>query len=369
MRILIVPSFSHAYQNSALLAAETLYRACQSREISAALCVHAQGRFHDMVTFPAPALENFSRRPYEQAACRESDLYATHETSSRFLNRDLKAIRSAIRSFHPDIVLDLGRPCAGIAARLEQVPCWGMVSSAYFKNLPFASACLNGLNRLLHDHQLEQVLHLSDLYRYEQKLFTFGLSTMQPFPASQAMLRYGSMFPERRRQSRENLVIVLGESSLPVRKLQKIILQAFNGASYQVIVYLAKTDDEAQGNITFTSRLDDTILSHARAVIYDGNLWVFNLACSLGVPQLVFSNSGWQRARTAAAVQRMGVGLARLESELSMEMLYESYRLLLSHDRYEENALINAAALAKMKSLQDFLNDLQAYHKELRRAG
>lgn len=360
MKILILPDTSHTAENSCRLLAASLANALSLRQHTIACVLPEKQVFFDCIRFPSPASPtHLFNRVYVQKPSMEEDYDRLGATKYRWLKADLTAIANAIHEFQPDLLIDCGRIAAPIAAALTNVPCWSFITAASFKNRRFNARSLSDVNRLLSEVKVEQILRLTDLYHHSTTLFTFGTTASQPFQDHPGLKRYGSMSHNLDPVTGKDLCIFLAETSIPHARLLNMTRKAFAGAGYQVKIYLPKTKAHTEGNLIYVNHVDEHFMDGARACVSDGNLWIYNLASTLAIPQCIIANNGWQRSRTATAVQRMGIGIARLDLDLSMELLYESYRVILSHDRFQENALRQAASLRKMPDITQMVYDLE----------
>ena len=361
MKILILPDTSHPAEDSCLLLAESIAKTLSLRHHTVACCLPQKQAFSDRTRFPSPSqpVHLFSKT-YVQKPTIEEDYWNLGATKYRFLKEDLTAIANAVHSFEPDLIIDCGRIAAPIAAALTNVPCWSFITAASFKNRRFDAKCLSGVNRLLTEVKVEQILRLTDLYHHCSTLFTFGTAASQPFTDHPGLRRYGSMFHELTPTTGKDLCIFLAETSIHPHRLLTMTRKAFAGAGYNVKIYLPNIKAHTEGNLIFVDHVDEHFMDGARACVSDGNLWIYNLASTLAIPQCIIANNGWQRSRTATAVQRMGIGTARLDLDLSMELLYESYRVILSHDRFRDNALLQEVSLLKMPDITQMTMDIEA---------
>ena len=167
MKILILPDTSHPAEDSCLLLAESIAKTLSLRHHTVACCLPQKQAFSDCTRFPSPSqpVHLFSKT-YVQKPTIEEDYWNLGATKYRFLKEDLTAIANAVHSFEPDLIIDCGRIAAPIAAALTNVPCWSFITAASFKNRRFDAKCLSGVNRLLTEVKVEQILRLTDLYHH-----------------------------------------------------------------------------------------------------------------------------------------------------------------------------------------------------------
>jgi UDP:flavonoid glycosyltransferase YjiC (YdhE family) len=139
--------------------------------------------------------------------------------------------------------------------------------------------------------------------------------------------------------------------------LKKTIRNAFQGAPYEVTASLPKIRSGRSQNIRFQSRIQLGTINGSRACIHDGTDAITQYCIALGIPQIILHDSSYIRQWNAAKLRHAGIGLAIDESELTMERLYETYRILCADDSY----FLAAAALRKEAGMDGDLSSLLDY--------
>lgn len=360
MRILLVPDTSRSNANASFLLAKSLVRILRDRGHKTALCAPPYAKLRNCAFYRAP--EPPSIFPFllpAQAEAVETDLYRQKLSSYPFLRADLDALESAIKRFQPDLLLDLGRISTAIAARTQHLPRCLLISAAQYRPAHFQGKTLNGVNRLLSEEKLEQILRLETLREEADMQFMFGPATVQNMDENERRLRYGSMEAERLLQYGRKLCICFSETSLPVFRLRRILHSAFAGAYNPVLVYCKGAQGIAPTPIEYCRTIRADFLNMAQVCIHDGNPWMFNQCAVHGIPQLVFANEGWQRSRIASIFQHHGIGIVKNEKSLTMASLYENYRALINDDHYRDTCLLFAQSYQSLGDITRLVQHIE----------
>lgn len=303
-----------------------------------AICADKKSRFSDIAFYEAPSPIP-SRRIRNRYGTTPEEYFEDHGAfSSTYLMRDSKAITNAIRSFHPDRIFEIERPAAIVAAVQEKTPIFSIVSPPAFRNREFRVSSLNGLNEFLTKSGMEQVLRFRELYRFSSCI-AFGPSDYQSFPPEYKVSQFGMSCIEPLPQAADSkLSIVISESGLSARKNRQIVEAAFLGAPYEVYIHGRRMKQGRQGNLHFLQPSRHTSVNGSRICIHDGSDAITQYCYACGVPQVIVHDNSWQRSWNAAGLRRTGAGLALEERQLSMEHLYETFRMVAADDSFAENA-------------------------------
>ncbi len=281
---------------------------------------------------PLFGLKNAPRSP-------EEELYEAGTASGKYLRNDTGKILSAVKKYHPDVILDLGRVSALIAARLTGVPVVSLVSGNLFRSRSFDSKALRGINETLSSYKFEQVFRVTDLYAYANGLFTLGPASLDPFAEEERLVRIGylSYLPETGSKT-DKVFIVFNKLPMSAGRLNTLLADTYKGAPYPIEIWYPGCDIGRDQNLHYTSALRISRLSEARAVIHDGSDYIFRQSTLRAIPQVIIHDGSWNTARNAASLSRSGFGTSVPSEDLSVQTLYEGYRRILASDSYQANA-------------------------------
>ena len=333
MKIMILPSACVPDSGSPVMIARSLAAMFRMENIETAVCADRRSRFSDVSFFASPAPSSFHRR-ISCGTTIEEYLKAHGAFSASFLTHDYEAIRLAIEDYMPDLLIEIERPAAIAAGVTYGLPVFNIVSTGAFRNRDFKVDDINGLNEFLSNQNLNQVLRFRELYAHS-RCFAFGPSGFRSFVRSYKVTSFGSSAIAPLDSGRDTrLSIVLNDTTLSFRKRRQTVTDAFLGAPYEVFVYAKGLRQGRNGNLRFQNLLRFNSLIGSRAVIHDGTDAVTQYCISLGIPEVIVHDDSWQRAWNAACLKRSGAGICVHEDVFSLSSLYESFRQVVSDDRY-----------------------------------
>lgn len=333
MKAMILPSVCVPDCGSPILLARQLAALFRLEGIDTAVCADRKSRFTDVSFFDTPSVASL-RRHGSPSTTVEEYLRSHNGLSASYLKRDLRKIEAAAEEFQPDLLIEIERPAAIAAAASYGLPVFSVVSSASFRNRSFKADTLNGLNAFLDQQDMEQVLHLRELYRYSQ-CFAFGpaefLSRFHGYEVS--CFGISAVTPVEKPADR-TLSILFTETGIPSRKMRQIVESAFRGAPYDVYIYDSSFKPGRIDNLHFQNSVKTMAVNGSKTCIHDGCDALTQYCIALGIPQIIIHDDSFQRAWNAACLKRSRAGLAIHESELTMEKMYETFRQIMADDRY-----------------------------------
>ncbi len=304
-----------------------------------AVCADPRSRFADISFYETPAPSSLRRIRSRYGTTIEEYMDGHGAFSTGWLTKDCESILSAMEDFKPDILFEIERPAAIAAGRTKQLPVFSVVSPGAFRNREFSPEKLNGLNEFLSRTDQEQVLRYQQLYRSTVCL-SFGPQEFLSFPLEFKVLRYGmSCIAPLPYDSEEKLSIVITESTVSSRRRRQIIEDSFLGAPYEIYVLARGMKQGKKDNLHYQNPSRYVTVSGSRVCIHDGTDAITQYCTALGIPQLIIHDDTWQRSWNAACLRRSGAGLTLEEASLSMERLYETYRMIASDDSFRENSI------------------------------
>lgn len=363
MRILLVPSAEKSGLQSSALLAQNLTDLAVHAGHSIGICAPEVMNFHNASLYqaelPGTGFHPF-RRKRDPGKTYEEYLYSCGMLDGDYLKQDIGAIIASAKDFAPDLIIDMGRPSAVIAAGMNQIPCWSIVHAAMYRSRPFPRIALNELNSTLSSLHLEQVLRLTDLYQSCGRRITFSPAVIQPFADLNHITRLGgmSLIPAERSTLR-HLSIFLGSCAIAPSKLQQMVRDAWSGAPYEVYAWIDGCSSSTEENLHFSCQPKLQTLDSPDAVIHDGNEYLYNQCLMRGIPQIIVTDGTWRTSWDAQAAGRVGFGISLNLDLLSMATLYESYRRLLSDDWFRLRAEAMKEEYRKLGDLNAFLELLK----------
>lgn len=335
MRILIAPFIERPQSSFSYYLASNMAWLFSNEGHTVAISASKENHFHHISLYPSGELQ----RPFSFIAPKENNyeewLYAHGGLSNKYLIDDYTCIKTAVNQFHPDLIISIDRIAANLFARNHNIRHWSIVHSNMYMNYSFDTSTLKSLNLLLSEMNHEQIYYLRELYKHSELRIGFGPIEVEPFHPSDNITRVGitSLLPVDAIRTNRVCIFLQGVHKKP-SYLKKIILEAFKGAPYSIYATFDGSKNENIENIHFSSTLKADILPGSIACIHDGNTYFTNQCLARGIRQLIITDHDYIRNSNALSAERNKFGLAIFETELSMNTLYETYRLLLSDDRY-----------------------------------
>ena len=338
MKVLILPSLCVPESGSAIMIARNLAALFHMEGYETAVCSDQKSRFTDTSFYITPAPSSLRRIRFRLGTTIEEYMDGHGAFSTGWLMKDYQYILDAIHDFKPDVIFEIERPSAIPAGRACRLPVFSVVSPGAFRNREFNPDKLNGFNEFLSRIDQEQVLRYQVLYQNTVCL-SFGPKEFLSFPPAYKVLRYGmSCIAPLPYEPEEKLSIVFSESSISSRKRRQIIEDAFLGAPYEIYVLAKGMKQGKKENLHYQNPSRYITIAGSRMCIHDGTDAVTQYCNALGVPQLIIHDDTWQRSWNGACLRRSGAGLTLEESSLTMERLYETYRIIVSDDSFQTNA-------------------------------
>ncbi len=349
MKILILPDISPS-KNSFLLTKE-LVRILMLKHHDVIVSAPKEYRFM-CASIDAPKPKN--RFLSDTGKCYEEWLYNLGRINLKYLHKDIALLSSWISSERPDYILDLGRISASIVARMHHIPFYSFVQSTYYREKEFSKDVLAPLNTVLRENQLEQVLHVYDLFSYASKRIAFSHHIVESFPEHISIDRYVVPLPEEVALTAPSVSLFFTNIDVSSKKLSKLVKDAFMYAPFAVNVYIPNIKVEQVENINFMARCELGTLARTDVVIHDGNAYLYHACIALGVPQVIINNGEPEAVYECAVTKRCGFGTTIHQYELNVASLYEAYRRVIAGIGYKERAELAKINANKLSSLDLF---------------
>ncbi len=337
MKALILPAHTDPPSLTAWMIARDLEEILSSGGFETAVGTKLGGfRHSERFDAPVPAakgrLFTSGMRPPQTP---EEAMYLNGSLSRTFLEKDIRAIRSAVDAFKPDLIFDICRPAAPVAARLEGIPYISYVPWQRKSTRPFPAKCLEDLNRVLSANHLEQVLHLHDLLKDARLKYSFGTDFL--FPRENGIVLLGALCAHnRRREPDRHLSVFLG--AMGQKDGGKLVEDCFLGAPYPVYAWYGSPSPLIREQLKVNVIPRGEMIAGSSVCIHDGSDAVFTRCLYLGVPQIIITDGSFERSRTASALMRCGTGVSLNQDTLDMARLYETYRKLVNEPAYQKKA-------------------------------
>lgn len=350
MKILIVPNITQPHSDA-------VYQICSSLiailrpEHAIAISASKENHFHHVSLYACPPLKKpllFSNKDQSY----ETSLYQTGAASLAYLRKDMEDIQYAVNHFDPDVILSMDR-IAAIPVSLQcNIPVISFVHSSMYTKNNVPVFALKGINAFLKENNMEQILHLRELYRLCTYRIGFGIPSFHPYPENENIIRIGSMsFLTPFTEKKNDICIFLSHVPFFHMNLRHIIEETFSGASYTVHVYYPGCKSETKGNIHYMKSPKNSFLLKSSVCIHNGDDYISNICETFAIPQIIYADHSCVHRFNGFAVRRNKAGILFSESRLSLKTMYESYRMCITDDEIKKSLTEISSAIAEEGNL------------------
>lgn len=350
MKILIIPNITQPHSDAVYQLCSNLITTLR-QEHTIAISASKENHFHHVSLYACPPLP----RPLmfsDKDQSYETHLYLTGTTSLTYLRKDKDSIQYAVNHFNPDIIFTMDRIAAIPVALQHNIPIISFVhSSMYTKNnVPVSS--LKGINAFLKENNMEQILHLRELYRLCTYRIGFGISSFLPYPENENITRIGSMtFLTPSIEKKNDICIYLTHVPFFHVYLRHIIEETFSGASFTVHVCYPGCKSETKGNIHYMKHPKNSFLLKSSVCIHNGDDYISNICETFTIPQIIYADYSCIHRFNGFAVKRNNGGFLFSEKRLSLKTMYESYRLCITDDEIRRSITDISSAISEEGNL------------------
>lgn len=350
MKILIIPNITQPRNDA-------VYQICSSlitilrTDHTIAISASKENRFHHISLYACPSAHK-TLFLADRDQSYETYLYQSGAASLDYLRKDMDSIQYAVDHFEPDIILTMDRIAAIPVALQRNIPVISFVhSSMYTKNnVPVSS--LKRINAFLKENNMEQILHLRELYRLCNCRIGFGIPSFHPYPESENITRIGSMSFLTPSKVKENQIcIYLNHVPFFPMYLRHIIEETFTGAPCSVHVSYSGCKSETRGNIHYMKSPKISLLAKSSVCIHNGDDYISNICETFAIPQIIYADHSCIHRFNGFAVRRNNAGFLFSENKLSLKTMYESYRLCITDDEIRNSLADISNAIAEEGNL------------------
>lgn len=283
----------------------------------------------------------------------EQVLFFTGNLDKRYLKKSVEDIRSAIRDFEPDIVYSEFNISALIAAKLEHVRLYTTVSFPTQMEYACEPKLAKGLNKLLGEWGVPKVSSALELFEWADEKFCPSIPELEPFDKKVTYIGTMKAAPIEKsdeeaiqgeklqpaQNSRNNILVYMGNGTVPAKKMLHEIKEAFNASPYQLYIASKYLRPQEDGNIhvaqkwDFAKLLGDAVLfiNHGgQNSVVDGLLY--------GVPQIMVPGKVFERKYNAQSVENAGAGKLLLHKDFHAGIIRKLADELIASEETRSNA-------------------------------
>ncbi len=305
----------------------------------------------------------------------EQVLFFTGNLDKRYLSKSVEDIRSAIRDFEPDVVYSEFNISALIAAKLEHVRLYATVSFPTQKEYACESGLAKGLDQLLSEWGLPGVSSALELFEWADEKFCPSIPELEPFDKKVTYIGTMKAAPGEKRareagtaeceklqpvqNSRHNILVYMGNGTVPAKKMLHEIKEAFKASTYQLYIASKYLRPQEDGNIhvaqkwDFAKLLGDAVLfiNHGgQNSVVDGLLY--------GVPQIMVPGKVFERKYNAQSVENAGAGKLISHEDFHAGIIRKLADELIASEETRSNARALGEKLIRGGGVNTIVNSL-----------
>ena len=278
-------------------------------------------------------------------------LFMTGNLNYRYLKKSVSFIRKAIQDFHPDAIYSEFNISAMIAAQIEAIPLYCTVSYPTQYEYAHDTRRSKDLNCFLREMSLPTVDSALQLFDRAEQLFCPSIRELEPF--SKEKVQYcGALqtvtYESVRVSPKNKILVYMGNGTIPVKKMRKVIREAFRNSVYEVYIASSYLEKEDRENVHIAPRWDfHTLLEEAVLFIHHGGQNSMVEGLLHGVPQLVVPGKVFERKYNANSIAEHHAGLIIEEHEFTAESIRDKAKKIMEEDTMIASAQELGRKLAK----------------------
>ena len=303
----------------------------------------------------------------------EQVLFFTGNLDKRYLKKSVEDIRSAIRDFEPDIVYSEFNISAHIAAKLEHVRLYATVSFPTQKEYACEPKLAKGLNKLLGEWGLPKVSSALELFEWADEKFCPSIPELEPFDKKVTYIGTMKAAPEEKsaeeaiqgeklqpvQNSRHNILVYMGNGTVPAKKMLHEIKEAFKASPYQLYIASKYLKLQEDGNIHVAQKWDFAkLLEDAALFINHGGQNSVVDGLLYGVPQLMVPGKVFERKYNAQSVENAGAGKLLDHKDFCAGNIRKMADELIASEETRENAQALGEKLIRGGGINTILQSL-----------
>lgn len=359
-RVLIVPMAAMAQTAGSLSRAFTLGKALESVEHEVALCVASDVNhtkptllkeypletpiplglpaFIGMRTFPIAQKLGITSK--KEVKSFEEVLHLTGNIDYKYLKKSVENICDAASGFKPDIIYSEFSIPAIIASSILGIRCFATVSFPTQSNFSSNPSFANGVNRILKENNLPEVISSLDLFKIPEKKFVPSIPELEPF--EEPVIYCGAWkhpAPLSSASKRDKILIYMGSGTISSELMVNVIKEAFRDSQLEVYIASKDLSENHDGNIHIAPSFDfGKLLPESRLFINHGgqNSIVDGLVNE--VPMLICPGKVFERKYNASSVTKLGAGLTIDSDKFDAKNIKDMSYQIIEDDSFSSNA-------------------------------
>ena len=359
-RVLIVPMAAMAQTAGSLGRAITLAQALESKGHIVSLCV-ASDVNHDKPTsfkeypletpvplgLPAfigmhtfPIAQKLGITANKEVKSFEEVLHLTGNIDYRYLKESIEDICDAASGFKPDVIYSEFSIPAIIAAALLGIRCFATVSYPTRSSFASEPSLAHGVNRILKENDLPEVVSTLDLFSLPEKKFVPSIPELEPW--EEEVVYCGAWRkPASAAASpiRDKILVYMGSGNISSLVMVRVIKEALADLPYDVFIAGKDLREMQDGNMHIAPSFDFAkLLPESRLFINHGGQNSIIDGLINRVPMLICPGKVFERKYNASGVAKLGAGLTMDTDKFEPKTIRELSYCILEDPSYASNA-------------------------------
>lgn len=285
-------------------------------------------------------------------------LQMTGNLDSRYLRKSIDSVRKAIADFKPDIVYSEFNISAIIAARKERVPLFITVSKPTQHEYANNPRLADGLNTVLRELDLPQVVSALQLFDWGDMSFCSGIRELEPI--NKTGIRYFGTLKKIgiKEVKRDKILVYMGNGTVSASKTLNVIGGAFKESGYEVYIASSYLKEETRGNIHIAPRWDfNKLLDEAVLFINHGGQNSMVDGLLHGVPQILVPGKVFERKYNAKSIEDNGAGKVVAFSDFKPEFIRSTAEKIITSREMSQKAALLGRKLAEAGGMAVIINE------------
>jgi UDP:flavonoid glycosyltransferase YjiC (YdhE family) len=284
-------------------------------------------------------------------------------TARRFFARDVEALRQAIRTFQPDVVITMQRIAAIVAARLERVAIAADYGYALQPSFASSPECSAGVRAYLQENGLPTVHSALEIFDWADIKFVASSYDLEPINGEN-VIHVGPLLPPAppvyTSEPRDRIIAYVGTGVLSPSRVLRVLRDAFDGTPFEVYLASQQLTPFHRGRLHVQPFFDfDALLPGAVVSIHHGGQNSVMKSLIHGVPQLIVSGRHFERSYNADSVVRLQAGVKLDPGQFTPEQVKSWVSRFAADPAYREKARAAGQDLLKLGGAAQVLATLE----------
>lgn len=240
----------------------------------------------------------------------EDVLHLTGNIDYRYLKESIEDICDAARGFKPDVIYSEFSIPAIIAAALLGIRCFATVSYPTRSSYASQPSLAGGVNRILKENNLPEVVSTLDLFSLPEKKFVPSIPELEPWEEEVIYCGAWKRTTPAAPSVKDKILVYMGSGTISPSVMVRVVKEAFRDSSFEVYIAGKDLREMQEGNMHIATSFDfSKLLPESRLFINHGGQNSIADGLVYGVPMLICPGKVFERKFNASRVEKLGAGL------------------------------------------------------------